>query len=66
MPQRTKTSAYFIIILSVAAIMLFGVVAQNILTVLKPKTAKLEIDVDKVIKEIESAGLHPREALHWK
>ena len=62
----SKENRNFVVILSIAAIMLVGVIAQNVVTTLKPKAAKLQIDVDKVKQEIEAAGLTLREAMHWK
>lgn len=62
----SKENRNFVVILSIAAVILVGVIAQNVVTALKPKAAKLQIDVDKVKREIEAAGLTLREAMHWK
>ncbi len=62
----SKENRNFIAILSIATVMLGGVIAQNVVLALKPKTAEIQIDVDKVRQEIEAAGLTLREAKHWK
>ncbi len=62
----SKENRNFVVILSIATVMLVGVIAQNVVTTLKPKAAKLQINVDKVKQEIEAAGLTPREAMYWK
>lgn len=56
----------FLIFLSVAVIMLIGVISQNIVSAIKPERAKLEIDVEKVKQEINAAGLTFKEAMHWR
>lgn len=61
-----KENKSFIIILCLAAIMVLGVISQNVVSAIKPKKAKLVIDVEKVRQEIESARLIPKEAMHWK
>ena len=62
----SKENRNFVALLSIATVMLVGVIAQNVVTTLKPKAAKLQINVDKVRQEIKAAGLTLREAMHWK
>lgn len=62
----SKENRNFIALLSIAVVMLVGIIAQNVVMTLKPKTAELQIDVDKVRQEIEAAGLTLKEAMHWK
>ena len=56
----------FIILLAVIAIMAIGVIAENTYSVLNPKGSEIKIDVEKVKKEINEAGLVPHDAVHWK
>ena len=64
--EMTKENKNFLIFLSLAGTLLIGVIVQNAASVIKPKTAAVQIDVAKVKQEIETAGLSPREAMHWK
>lgn len=45
---------------------MMGVIYENTLSVLRPPSAKIMIDVEKVKKEIRQAGLAPQEGMHWK
>lgn len=56
----------FIVFLSLAVLLLTGIIAQNVAAVLKPQPAQPAIDVGKVKHDLEAAGLTPREAMHWK
>jgi len=61
-----KENRNFVIILCIAAVVLAGVIAENVIMTLRPPTALIQIDVGKVKEEIQKAGLVPREAMHWK
>lgn len=43
-----------------------GVIYENTLSVLRPPSVQVVIDVEKVKKEIHQAGLAPQEGMHWK
>ncbi len=61
-----KENRNFIIILVIATVISTGVIAQNVRTVINPESTKIKIDVEKVKRQIDQAGLKPREAMHWK
>lgn len=61
-----NNNKYFVIFIGLGSLLLLGVIAENVITALKPKTAQIIIDVEKVKKEIEEAGIIPREAVYWK
>ena len=61
-----KENKSFILLIGIAAVMDLGVIAENTLSVISPKSAVIKIDVEKVKKEINEAGLVPHEAVHWK
>ncbi len=61
-----KSEKCIIILLGVATIIVMGVIYENTLSVLRPPSAKIMIDVEKVKKEIHQAGLVPQEGMHWK
>ena len=56
----------FIILVGIAAAMVMGIIAENTLSVINPRSAVIKIDVEKVKKEIDEAGLIPHEAVYWK
>lgn len=55
---------YFALFLTVASVMVTGVIYENALSVLMPP--KIVIDVAKVKKAIIAANLVPQEALYWQ
>lgn len=57
---------YFIILLGAAAILVLGVIAENTRSVLTPAGVQIKIDIEKVKKQINDAGLTPQEAQYWK
>jgi hypothetical protein len=61
-----KEDSYFIIWLAAAGLTVAGVITENVLTALTPPSAQVHIDVQKVRKEIDAAGLTPVEAMYWK
>ncbi len=61
-----KENKYFILMLIIAAALLVGIVAENIVSVILPKTVRLNIDVEKVKQKLSQAGIVTREAKHWK
>jgi len=61
-----KENKNLIMMVGIAAVMVMGIIAQNALSVIRPKTAQIKIDVEKVKQEINDTGLVPRKALHWK
>jgi len=64
--KMKKADKNFIILIGIGAIMVIGIIAENTASVLNPKSAVIKIDVEKVKREIDQAGLIPREAVHWR
>lgn len=61
-----KSEKCFIIVLGIGIVIVIGVIYENTLSVLRPPSAQIVIDVEKVKKEILQAGLVPQEGMHWK
>lgn len=61
-----KENRNFILLLVVTTVISAGVIAQNVHSVMNPESAKIKIDVEKVKREIDQAGLKPHEAVYWK
>lgn len=60
-----KEDKYFIILLGIVTLATGGVIAENVFSVLRPPLER-RIDVAKVKKNIDAAGLIPHEARFWK
>lgn len=53
-------------LVGIAAVMVLGVIAENTLSIINPKGVIIKMDVEKIKKEINEAGLIPHEAVYWK
>lgn len=56
----------FIVLLTVATIMVFGVIAENTRSVIVTDKAEVEMDISDIKIKLIKAGLTPRDAMHWK
>ncbi len=56
----------FILLLIVATLMVFGVIAENTRSVTDPVETEMTIDTTEIKNKIQRAGIIPREATHWK
>lgn len=56
----------FILLLIVATLMVFGVIAENTRSVTDPVETEMTIDTTEIKNKIQRAGIIPREAMHWK
>lgn len=61
-----KENRNFIILVIAAATISAGVIIQNTRSAMNPEGVQIKIDVEKVKREIDQAGLKPREAIYWK
>jgi polyferredoxin len=63
-----KADKSFIILLVIAALIVFGVITENVRPAIRPAAVETEITVDtnEVKSKIQRAGIVPREAMHWK
>ncbi len=56
----------FLVMIAVTLIVIFATVGLNLRDTLVPPSYGPKIDVRKVLKKIEDAGLEPREAMYYR
>lgn len=61
-----RESRLFFAIIAVTFVLIIATVGLNLKDVLTPPTYGPRIDVKKVLRKIEEAGLEPREAMYYR
>ena len=56
----------FIVLLIIATIMIFGIIAENTRSIINPQKAEIKVDTNEIKNKIQRAGIIPHDAMHWK